>query len=302
MDIYESVAETCAKMRACGEVNDKTVIKEIREVISLLMDLANMTRTQGLLELESRGEELSEDMGIFGVKYLKQLILLVVDGTDPQEVSDIAYLIYSANKFPGKNGLIYLLFMKAMLAIQAGVNPRLLEQTLMAMLPEEIKNRLDVNEMDETRNTSNYQYDDSEDFLKSPEELQDESVVKAIYELFGREEEEVEFGSVGDIFNLLFESLGKKDIQKVISEISIADVGIALMGANSKAKTRVFCAMAENMRHAVAVDMIELQYALSDTIVQVQKEILKKMLYLNDRYDIVLNKEAIERIQFVVGE
>lgn len=67
--------------------------------------------------------------------FLRDGIVLVTDGTEPEIVDEMGMNQIAVNVPSDYDGLILLLYHKAVLLIQAGVNPRLMESYLMSMVP-----------------------------------------------------------------------------------------------------------------------------------------------------------------------
>lgn len=93
-----------------------------------LMRLADRARKEGLLVLENMAETVSSDL-------LRQLILLVVDGTNPSDIIEIGTDIYWTKAPAGADAMVDYMYLRGMLGIQNGDNPRLLENILLSLMP-----------------------------------------------------------------------------------------------------------------------------------------------------------------------
>ena len=60
--------------------------------------------------------------------------MLVVDGTDPELVAEIGMNRIVANGFSSFEGLVALMYYKAALMIQSGVNPCVIEEYLKSLI------------------------------------------------------------------------------------------------------------------------------------------------------------------------
>lgn len=124
------------------ELKQNASIEEIQERNQCLIDiideityLSNVGRKEGLLALECA----AYDMDKSSQKYMKNLIELIVDATDPILVEEICLMKYIANGAKEYDGLVYLMQLVGGLAIQQGENPRVIEEKLLAMIAEDME-------------------------------------------------------------------------------------------------------------------------------------------------------------------
>ena len=120
----------------------ESVVKPLATVCGEIIRLSNIARTEGLLSLEEA--VLDENMPEIILKEeLVKMVLLVVDGTDPEIVMDISMKRYFANNYTGLKGLSFLVLVCGALDIQAGDNPRIVESDIRSCMPEEVNQELD---------------------------------------------------------------------------------------------------------------------------------------------------------------
>ncbi len=93
-----------------------------------IMKLADIARKNGLLILESMAETTDSDL-------LRQLILLVVDGTNPDMVVEIGTNFYWTEAPDGADAMAEYMYLRGMLSIQNGDNPRTLDLILASLMP-----------------------------------------------------------------------------------------------------------------------------------------------------------------------
>ena len=96
-----------------------------------IMKLADIARKNGLLILESMAETTDSDL-------LRQLILLVVDGTNPDMVVEIGTNFYWTEAPDGADAMAEYMYLRGMLSIQNGDNPRTLDLILASLMPAEL--------------------------------------------------------------------------------------------------------------------------------------------------------------------
>ncbi|MCR5324965.1 MAG: hypothetical protein K6E85_17040 [Lachnospiraceae bacterium] len=138
-EIRRNVQLIADDVKKNGKENDKALYYRhyFCETIDLLIELSNIARREGLLTLEEAAYHLSWKKE--PEKHLKRMILLVVDGTDPEVLEEICGGTYFSNCFDGYEGMVYLLYIYGIMAIQAGENPRAIEGRLFSLLPEFLK-------------------------------------------------------------------------------------------------------------------------------------------------------------------
>lgn len=105
------------------------------DTVEKLIELSNIARRKGTLTLESTVYEMDDFPGI---KYLQPMILLICDGTSPEDLEEALYCRYFSAQFSDYAALQYLIMMYGVMSIQVGRNIRLTEETLLNMLPEEL--------------------------------------------------------------------------------------------------------------------------------------------------------------------
>ena len=66
---------------------------------------------------------------------IAEMIELVVDGTDPQVIEELMTIkFFAVHNYTGIEALLYFLYVRSMLMIQAGMSPWLIEQFFNAVL------------------------------------------------------------------------------------------------------------------------------------------------------------------------
>ena len=105
--------------------------------IKRVRDLGILARKEGLLALE--GVELD----MYSVeKYLRHIIVMIVDGIDWKTVEEILTVKYFANDLNGIDALIYIIYMEGMKSIVNMEDFNVLLQRMLACVPESISKRL----------------------------------------------------------------------------------------------------------------------------------------------------------------
>ena len=131
-------------------------LKEIREIIltdikevtmqnkEKIMDaykraikLERIARREGLLALEYEAELMSKENPL--CNELTEMIEMVVDGTEPSIIEELVTIkFFAVYNYTGIDALLYYLYARSILMIQAGMSPYLIEELFNAVLPKEL--------------------------------------------------------------------------------------------------------------------------------------------------------------------
>ena len=112
--------------------NNETMVMD---AIKRMIELNNLARYEGLLALEEAVIDIPLEAQ---EEELKQLIILLVDGTDPEVILGIGLSRYYSSLYTDYQALRYFIYLEGVLSIQAGDNPRILEEKLKVFLPHPI--------------------------------------------------------------------------------------------------------------------------------------------------------------------
>lgn len=113
--------------------------KEKHKVFSVhgeqILSLADIARKEGLLALDEAGEKIDD---VQEKELLKALIILIVDGTDPEMVGRLALMKYFSKKQGPYSAIINIMSIYGMLSIQAGENPGLIQEMMRNIIPGDV--------------------------------------------------------------------------------------------------------------------------------------------------------------------
>ena len=169
---YQEIRSNSILVREEIGRDPESVVKPLAAVCREIIRLSNIARTEGLLSLEE--SVMDESMPEIILKEeLVKMVLLVVDGTDPEIVSDISMKRYFANNYTGLKGLSFLVLMCGALDIQAGDNPRIVESDIRSCMPEEVNNELDRMQAEEEAKEKKENLDEWEKLYKRENVHQD---------------------------------------------------------------------------------------------------------------------------------
>ena len=102
-----------------------------------VMKLQHIARREGLLALEYEAEFLAKE--ILMCNELTEMIEMVVDGTEPSIIEELVTIkFFAVYNYTGIDALLYYLYARSILMIQAGMSPYLIEELFNAVLPNEL--------------------------------------------------------------------------------------------------------------------------------------------------------------------
>lgn len=113
------------EIREKALVNVKEVVEhneeKVKEAYEYVMRLLYKAQKEGLLELAYEAEFLPKELPF--CNYITEILELICDGTDPDYVSELMTVRFMANNYTGIDALLYFLYSRGLLMLQAGVNP-----------------------------------------------------------------------------------------------------------------------------------------------------------------------------------
>ncbi len=109
---------------------------KIREAYEWVMRLQRIARSEGLLALEYEVGFIPKDMPL--CKEICTMVRFVTDGTEPKFLAELMTLKFMGEGYQGLEALLYFLYARGMLLIQAGESPWLVEAVFSAAIPADI--------------------------------------------------------------------------------------------------------------------------------------------------------------------
>ena len=129
---YLELKEKCREISL--DTNNTEKIVEVNTAYDRLIDLANVARRGGIFEFENYTMEIEDKNDTD--KFLKKIVTLVVDGTQPEMVEEIGLNTVISNCLQSYDGFITLMYLYGVLMIQQGYNPRLIDELLCSIIPK----------------------------------------------------------------------------------------------------------------------------------------------------------------------
>lgn len=164
--------DAVAKLKKATDTKNK-LLESAEQIIML----AETARQRGLLALEEIVENIESD-------YAKQLITLMIDGTDPVIIAEIATNKYWTDAPEDVQAMIYYIYLRGILGIQSGEHPKLLEKILLSLIPIEVCEEYKA-WVDEREKQSQIRYENAitEKFSNISTQFSSENTLKSISDL-----------------------------------------------------------------------------------------------------------------------
>ena len=110
--------------------------EKIREAYDWVMRLQRIARSEGLLALEYEVGFIPKDMPL--CKEISHMVRCVTDGTEPKFLAELMTLKFLGENYRGLEALLYFLYARGILLIQAGESPWMMEAVFSAVIPSDI--------------------------------------------------------------------------------------------------------------------------------------------------------------------
>lgn len=122
-------------------VNIKEVVEQNKEKVEdayeRIMQLEHIARREGLLALEYAAEFIPKEIPL--CNELIEMIELIVEGIEPQIFEELMTIkFFAIYDYTEIEALLYFLYARSMLMIQAATSPRVIESLFNAVIPKEL--------------------------------------------------------------------------------------------------------------------------------------------------------------------
>lgn len=226
-------------------------------MIHLMLELNKTARKEGLLALEEAvGKILPENVFYQDVQ---SAMTFVVDGIGSEDVTELLTSRYFAKDLQGDDAMLYFLLISAVLRIQSGAPPRLLECLLVACLPDGVAEQYSV-----------YKKQFPQEPMPTPKES---LLASSPY---------FEEGGILVVKELLEKRIVDSDekiLKRAVHDVQKLDLAISLKGLSVSAKRKLFSVMSDSMADEYAeecefmgpVRLIDVIAAMSEFIAVFEK-------------------------------
>lgn len=280
MGYYEELRKVHQEIIMADEKENEALCAKNRvwlmSAVKKISELAYLARREGLLALEEAAEKLE---GSRSEDYLKFLIMLVVDGTEPEDIRKIGLSRYFCSLVNSYEALVYLIYLEGALAIQAGNNPRIIEEKEKALLPNELYEQYVQQQKEE---------------IEAECEEDTETMIERLCtgkRLWNPKDNGYYVMKLAD-YTIC--DLNDRGIQRVLREISNLELVVAMKGWSGDARRRIFDNLSERLGRVVAEDMKNIGPVRALDILEATQKILTTVIRLMDRGEIVGQYEYLK--------
>ena len=258
---------------AISKFNYKQDYRDVIEAIIAIDSMSHVARKEGLLALEDKYAQgdtgtVADDI-VYGVR-------LVVDGTDPDLVAEVASNEYLTSKYEGNKALKQYILIRGLLAIQEGMNPRVIEEVLVSLLPSNLKEQV----------TKDLEYSREKRTNKYNKEILDKYNNWDGVDINDNELKEL----VTDVDNI-FTKLNDSEVQRVLREIDFEHITKCLIYSSKDIRQKLITNMSTRLNMLLIDDAFNIVRYLDlylDSSKQSMRVILKKTQKLVDVGEILV--------------
>ena len=236
------------------------------ETAKEIIGMGNIARREGLLALEEAAWGLPEEKVL-----LKKVIMYIADGTDPEWLLEISLAKYFSMEQDACQAISNLMTILGMSYVQQGLNPRMLNEILENIIPEDV-----VGDM---YNNENQSRADKKNYVVSGEEQLCNGNIRV------REKEEG-YKEILRCDNLI-KKLSDRGLQKVLDKIRKRTLNQVARGISGEARRSLFKNLSTNNTHELV------KYLLEE-----KKENMQE--YLEEKWEIREVAEAAREVNVVI--
>ena len=239
-------------------MNDR---KACLPIVETMIDCANTARKYGVLALEEFVQKHDNE-------FLKVVMMLIVDGTDPELVKNIGTTLILADNHMGKGLLERLIILEGCLSVQAGENPRIIATHLYCMLGESYLRygRVGVNG----------------DIAAIP-----------IEELYKRLESALNGKSLNEVLDHTLRTMSNCDLQQILREVYIKDLSIALKGFSKETATHIFNNVSQRLAELILSNLEGMGPLQDSDVLKYQEKIENIITRLQNAGEIIIARGAV---------
>ena len=227
------------------------------ETLDAILEMSVQARKQGLLHLQNYIEKSKPYL-------LQKAISYVIDGIEPETIYKILSTYVLAENCKGKELLEALLIIDGLLSIQAGVNPLILRELLSAYFGVGFQGFLDkhFNAADEPNITETYIA-----ACEGKEPLSPETFI---------------------IEELICEKADARSLQRLLREIDVTDLVLAMSGASGKARKQILQSVSNNTARILVNELNSMGDVKLSYIISSQRKISETAYNLKEDGEILI--------------
>lgn len=256
---YIELRECMKEVKALSKDDKITLFRAIDRVLRL----EYVARKYGILSLE----EAVSDENDLDESYLKSIVLLAVDGNEPELIEEIGIYKLVSSGVSGCEKLKYLMYLCGLLTLLDGKNPRVIQGKLLAMLPGGLDQEY-------------------EKYHENAEKMKEEQVDMSEVENLCNEEFAVKLEEssyfLSKLLNYILPVMEDEHIQRLLRDVDNHDLALAMKGVGGEARRHVFKNLSDKLAARIADDMREFDKVKSEEIGEATKKVLTVLLVLMD--------------------
>jgi len=218
---------------------DSVMISKTVDAYERILEFAVIARNEGLLELEEAAALL--DVQDETQEMFIKLIGLIVDGTEPDMVKQIGANMCASRMYSSYVGLVNLMYIQGALMIQAGENKCVIADIIKSMMPMVVCEELFTRECDSALPKALAKAEEDEERIKSLCKYKDEI-------------DEKDHSVLNETAKTII-MLSDQDIQRLLRDIDVSTVAVAMKGLPGQARERFFSNVSKNIAISIAEDM-----------------------------------------------
>lgn len=235
--IFQELRECNRTISQINDANEKeNGNQKLVAIVEKMCELVGIGRKEGLLALEDAAND-TED--VFNGKYLKFMLLLIVDGTAPEVLEEICTAKYFSANLTGYEALHYLIMMFGSIALQQGEQLRIIEEKLLALIPDDAAEIY-------RRKKAEHEDDKAESGVHLLEQYYNGDVAAKLGDEYYFELKATDYA---------IRSLDNREIQRVLREVENSDLELAMKGLSGEARHKLFDNLSNNLALMIAEDL-----------------------------------------------
>lgn len=246
------------------------------EAVKRMVELSNLARLEGLLALEEAVKDIPLESR---EEELRQLIVLLVDGTEPAIIEGIGLSRYYAHLYTDYEALRYFIYLEGALSIQAGDSPRVLEEKLKVMLPKDMYVRFSL---------------EQERVEQEKERQKEEKLIEKLCkgERLWNPGENGYY--VTKLVDYVICDITDKELQRVMREVDNFTLAMAMKGMSGEARKHIFDNLSQRLAKLVAEDIMYMGPVRVVDILEAAQKILTIFIMLVEKGEIAGKYEYLE--------
>lgn len=248
-----------------GEQKDAQIV----DILRMMNRMAAICRREGLLQLEAEATTV-EDM-FPCVSVWKQLVLLVVDGTDPQLIQEYAVSKYYALNLHDYDALAVMIYIEFTRNLQQGVNPRIIEELLLALVPTCIEKMY--------RDLAKIEKNDKWAQTINDEKLDISSVDRVCSNSHVWTKDEEGYFLI-KLFEIIMSRIDDRETQRILRDVDNTTLAKAMKGLDESTKRKFFNNLSERLAVMIAEDILYRGDVKITEVVKAVQDILVVILKL----------------------